>query len=226
MKFSQAHQIAKNTKAYETTADETCPSASISCRFEAANPTATTNTRTVATRRRRKRFRGRRRCIVSASVLIRVLRLRDLLDRRGLDDDPGVRRLVGLLRDDAPAERAVETVTGIVDQVGAGLSDAELRTLTELCTKLRVGAGSTAPRRGSRVSATPDPASDLAQAENADVTVEVDRVAVDGTYVRVSSIGEPGERAFLLVAGLGIAATYYERLAPHLNENGPVHALD
>ncbi|WP_122664656.1 alpha/beta fold hydrolase, partial [Pseudomonas viridiflava] len=55
---------------------------------------------------------------------------------------------------------------------------------------------------------------------------QVDRVAVDGTYVRVSSIGEPGARAFVLVAGLGIASTYYERLAPHLNENGPVHALD
>ncbi|SDQ23483.1 Lysophospholipase, alpha-beta hydrolase superfamily [Curtobacterium sp. UNCCL20] len=75
-------------------------------------------------------------------------------------------------------------------------------------------------------AATPDPASALARAGDADVTVEVDRVRVDGTYVRVSSIGEPGERAFVLVAGLGIAATYYERLAPHLNENGPVHALD
>lgn len=77
-----------------------------------------------------------------------------------------------------------------------------------------------------RTAATPDPGGELAKAEDADVTVEVDRVAVDGTYVRVSSIGAPGERAFLLVAGLGIAATYYERLAPHLNENGPVHALD
>jgi len=77
-----------------------------------------------------------------------------------------------------------------------------------------------------RTDATPDPAKRLGEAENADVTVEVDRVAVDGTYVRVSSVGEPGDRAFLLVAGLGIAATYYERLAPHLNENGPVHALD
>lgn len=75
-------------------------------------------------------------------------------------------------------------------------------------------------------AAAPDPANELAQAANADVTVEVDRVAVGGTYVRVSSIGEPGERAFVLVAGLGIAATYYERLAPQLNENGPVHALD
>ncbi|PZE88234.1 alpha/beta hydrolase [Curtobacterium sp. MCBD17_008] len=72
----------------------------------------------------------------------------------------------------------------------------------------------------------PDPAGELAHAEDADVEVRVDRIAVDGTYVRVSSIGEPGERAFVLVAGLGIASTYYERLAPHLNEYGPVHALD
>jgi pimeloyl-ACP methyl ester carboxylesterase len=75
-------------------------------------------------------------------------------------------------------------------------------------------------------SPAPDPAGALARAEDADVQVEVDRIAVDGTYVRVSSIGQPGDRAFVLVAGLGIAATYYERLAPHLNENGPVHALD
>ena len=72
----------------------------------------------------------------------------------------------------------------------------------------------------------PDPAGELGRAEDADVEVRVDRIAVDGTYVRVSSIGQPGDRAFVLVAGLGIAATYYERLAPHLNENGPVHALD
>jgi pimeloyl-ACP methyl ester carboxylesterase len=77
-----------------------------------------------------------------------------------------------------------------------------------------------------RQAPRPDPAGELARAEDADVTVQVDRVAVDGTYVRVSSIGEPGARAFVLVAGLGIASTYYERLAPHLNENGPVHALD
>ncbi|MBT2502528.1 alpha/beta fold hydrolase [Curtobacterium sp. ISL-83] len=75
-------------------------------------------------------------------------------------------------------------------------------------------------------AAAPDPAGALAEAQDADVTVEVDRIAIDGTYVRVSSIGAPGERAFVLVAGLGISATYYERLAPHLNENGPVHALD
>ncbi|GGL81688.1 hypothetical protein GCM10009706_20280 [Curtobacterium citreum] len=79
---------------------------------------------------------------------------------------------------------------------------------------------------GGTAAPAPDPAGRLADAEDADVTVEVDRIAVDGTYVRVSSIGHPGARAFVLVAGLGIAATYYERLAPHLNENGPVHALD
>lgn len=77
-----------------------------------------------------------------------------------------------------------------------------------------------------RTAPNVDPASRLGSEDDADVTVQVDRVAVDSTYVRVSSIGEPGERAFVLVAGLGIAATYYERLAPHLNENGPVHALD
>ncbi|KQO61270.1 alpha/beta fold hydrolase [Curtobacterium sp. Leaf261] len=66
----------------------------------------------------------------------------------------------------------------------------------------------------------------LESAPDADVTVEVDRVRVGKTYVRVSSIGTPGTRAFVLVAGLGVASTYYERLAPNLNEFGPVHALD
>jgi pimeloyl-ACP methyl ester carboxylesterase len=59
-----------------------------------------------------------------------------------------------------------------------------------------------------------------------DVTVEVRRVAHQGAYARVSTIDAEGERAFVLVAGLGVAATYFERLAPRLNEFGPVHALD
>ncbi len=59
-----------------------------------------------------------------------------------------------------------------------------------------------------------------------DVTVDVSRVHRDGVYARVSTIGSAGGRAFVLVAGLGVAATYFERLAPHLNEFGPVHALD
>jgi pimeloyl-ACP methyl ester carboxylesterase len=71
-------------------------------------------------------------------------------------------------------------------------------------------------------------AEELAHVDAPDVTVEVDRVPIDdgATHVRVSSIGRPGDRAFVLVAGLGVAATYYERLAPGLGENGPVHALD
>jgi len=36
---------------------------------------------------------------------------------------------------------AVQHARTIADQVGAGLDDDELRTLTELCTKLRVAAG-------------------------------------------------------------------------------------
>lgn len=59
-----------------------------------------------------------------------------------------------------------------------------------------------------------------------DVTVRVERVHRDGVYARVSTIGSEGTRAFVLVAGLGVAATYFERLAPHLNDFGPVHALD
>jgi pimeloyl-ACP methyl ester carboxylesterase len=66
----------------------------------------------------------------------------------------------------------------------------------------------------------------LEHTESADVVVKVDRVPVGGTNVRVSSIGDVGKRPFLLVAGLGIASTYYERLAPNLEEFGPVRALD
>ncbi|WP_374193277.1 MarR family winged helix-turn-helix transcriptional regulator [Curtobacterium sp. ISL-83] len=38
---------------------------------------------------------------------------------------------------------AVQHASTIAEQVGAGLDDAELRTLAELCTKLRVAAAST-----------------------------------------------------------------------------------
>jgi pimeloyl-ACP methyl ester carboxylesterase len=73
---------------------------------------------------------------------------------------------------------------------------------------------------------SPRHADALEHTESADVVVKVDRVQVDGTNVRVSSIGDVGKRPFLLVAGLGIASTYYERLAPNLEEFGPVRALD
>lgn len=57
-------------------------------------------------------------------------------------------------------------------------------------------------------------------------TVEVRRVIDGERYARVSTIGQKRQRPFLLVAGIGVASNYYERLAPNLNEFGPVHALD
>ena len=56
--------------------------------------------------------------------------------------------------------------------------------------------------------------------------VEVRRVPWRSTYARVSTIGHEGERAFVLVPGIGVSSNYFERLAAQLNEYGPVHALD
>jgi len=56
--------------------------------------------------------------------------------------------------------------------------------------------------------------------------VEVSRVYDGDMYVRVNSIGSGGTRPFLLVPGIGVSSTYFEKLAPHLNEFGPVHAVD
>ncbi|PYY48578.1 MarR family transcriptional regulator [Curtobacterium sp. MCLR17_043] len=44
---------------------------------------------------------------------------------------------------------AVQHAASIAQQVGAGLSDPELRTLTELCTKLRLAVGTTPGRRST-----------------------------------------------------------------------------
>lgn len=52
------------------------------------------------------------------------------------------------------------------------------------------------------------------------------RVHDGDVYVRVNSVGEGGQRPFVLVPGIGVSSTYFEKLAPHLNEFGPVHALD
>ncbi len=57
-----------------------------------------------------------------------------------------------------------------------------------------------------------------------DVTVE--RVHWNGTYARVNTAGTSGTRAFVLVPGIGVSSNYFERLAIHLNEFGPVIALD
>ena len=52
---------------------------------------------------------------------------------------------------------AVQHARTIAEQVGAGLTDPELRTLTELCTKLRVAADAKPQRRASRTTVA-DPA--------------------------------------------------------------------
>ena len=56
--------------------------------------------------------------------------------------------------------------------------------------------------------------------------VAVHRIRKAGRFVRVTSVGEPGKRGFVLVPGIGVSSDYFERLSPHLNEFGPVHALD
>ncbi|WP_422390758.1 alpha/beta fold hydrolase [Arthrobacter sp. N1] len=56
--------------------------------------------------------------------------------------------------------------------------------------------------------------------------IRVQRVQGDGVWARVSSAGEPGERPFVLVSGIGVSSHYFEQLAPHLMQFGPVYALD
>ena len=56
--------------------------------------------------------------------------------------------------------------------------------------------------------------------------VSIDRVYDGAIYARVNTIGVTGDRPFVLVPGIGVSSTYFERLAPNLNEFGPVHALD
>ena len=62
--------------------------------------------------------------------------------------------------------------------------------------------------------------------ERGSTDVTVRRVLWKSTYVRVNTIGSSGERAFLLVPGIGVSSDYFERLAPNLNRFGPVHAVD
>jgi pimeloyl-ACP methyl ester carboxylesterase len=56
--------------------------------------------------------------------------------------------------------------------------------------------------------------------------VTVERVYDGDIYARVNTIGTDGVRPFVLVPGIGVSSAYFERLAPRLNEFGPVHALD
>ncbi|WP_439692174.1 MarR family winged helix-turn-helix transcriptional regulator [Curtobacterium sp. SP.BCo] len=90
-----------------------------------------------------------------------VSRLVDRLTARGIVEkqpDPADARgvIVALTAHGFDVYRAVavQHAQTIADQVGAGLDDAELRTLTELCTKLRTAAGPAAPRRASARAAS------------------------------------------------------------------------
>ena len=62
--------------------------------------------------------------------------------------------------------------------------------------------------------------------DRSDTRVTVTRVVRDGLAVRISTIGTDGDRPFVLVPGIGVSSDYFERLAPVLNDHGPVHALD
>lgn len=90
-----------------------------------------------------------------------VSRLVDRLTARGIVEkqpDPTDARgvIVALTAHGFDVYRAVavQHAQTIADQVGAGLDDAELRTLTELCTKLRTAAGAASPRRGATRAAS------------------------------------------------------------------------
>jgi len=58
--------------------------------------------------------------------------------------------------------------------------------------------------------------------------IEVETLSRDGAHTRVTrvSTGADTGRSFVLVAGIGVAATYFEFLAPLLAAEGEVYALD
>ena len=55
--------------------------------------------------------------------------------------------------------------------------------------------------------------------------VTVRRVRCGDLYVRISSLEGIHGRPFLLIPGMGVSATYFERLAVHLSRFGPAHSL-
>lgn len=60
----------------------------------------------------------------------------------------------------------------------------------------------------------------------AHVEVETFRQGTAQTRVTIVSTGAAKDRAFVLIAGIGVAASYFEFLAPLLAEHGDVYALD
>lgn len=66
--------------------------------------------------------------------------------------------------------------------------------------------------------------SPLCPSSSASVTVS--RAYLDEVYARISTMRPSQARPFVLIPGMGVSATYFERLAGHLGEHGPVHSLD
>lgn len=60
----------------------------------------------------------------------------------------------------------------------------------------------------------------------ADVNVETFRLGNARTRVTIVSSGAAARRSFVLIAGIGVASSYFEFLAPLLAEDGDVYALD
>lgn len=60
--------------------------------------------------------------------------------------------------------------------------------------------------------------------------IDVDTVEFDGVRTRVTRVqtesSAESERTFVLIAGIGVAATYFDLLAPILAQEGRVYALD
>ncbi|MDD7963285.1 alpha/beta fold hydrolase [Microbacterium thalli] len=60
--------------------------------------------------------------------------------------------------------------------------------------------------------------------------IDVETVAFDGARTRVTRVtterSRESGRAFVLIAGIGVAATYFDLLAPLLAQRGRVYALD
>ncbi|GAA2228515.1 alpha/beta fold hydrolase [Herbiconiux moechotypicola] len=70
---------------------------------------------------------------------------------------------------------------------------------------------------------------DSGDVDEAPIDLTVERVELDGACTRVTIVSVEGvqsERSFVLVAGVGVAATYFEFLAPALARHGTVYALD
>ena len=100
----------------------------------------------------------------------------------------------------------------------------------DLVTLAGIALAGPVARRPSRVLlwSSVEKTSRARRNSNTEVTVTRVYSGADesGYFARVNTIGKDGVRPFVLVPGIGVASTYFERLAPNLNSFGPVHALD